>query len=40
MTDKDQAVAWFDAEVAVLLALIGYAGALNVGAAACAPHGC
>jgi DNA-binding SARP family transcriptional activator/tetratricopeptide (TPR) repeat protein len=27
VTDKDQAVAWFDAEVAVLLALIGYAGA-------------
>jgi len=27
VTDKDQAMAWFDAEVAVLLALIGYAEA-------------
>jgi len=27
VTDKDQAMAWFDAEVAVLLALIGYADA-------------
>jgi DNA-binding SARP family transcriptional activator/tetratricopeptide (TPR) repeat protein len=27
VTDKDQAVAWFDAEVTVLLALIGHAGA-------------
>jgi DNA-binding SARP family transcriptional activator/tetratricopeptide (TPR) repeat protein len=27
VTDKDQAMAWFDAEVPVLLALIGYAGA-------------
>ncbi len=27
MTDKDQAMAWSDAEVPVLLALIGYAGA-------------
>ena len=27
VTDKDQAMAWFEAEVAVMLALIGYAGA-------------
>jgi len=27
MADKDQAMAWFDAEVAVLITLIGYAGA-------------
>jgi DNA-binding SARP family transcriptional activator/tetratricopeptide (TPR) repeat protein len=27
VTDKDQAIAWFDAEAAVLLALIGYADA-------------
>ncbi|MGH3154846.1 MAG: tetratricopeptide repeat protein, partial [Streptosporangiaceae bacterium] len=27
LSDKDQAMAWFDAEVAVLLALIGYASA-------------
>ena len=29
MTDKDQAMAWFDAEMAVLLALIGYADAMG-----------